>query len=120
MGVSVSPDEKRPSLLVSSLHQFCTFAGGERVAILAHAKRLRRDYSPRAIHPTDHRWPMHAPLASEAATSLVTSPRSFSARFHGLLSHSRVSRCNPAAGRNRYAADKLGSVEVPGRWQATH
>ncbi len=121
MSVSVSPDQKRPSLLLSNLHQFCypdlTFAGGAGTTILARAKRLRRDYSPGAIHPTDHR---NACATREAATSSVTSPRNFSARFHGLL---RIHVCRdaiPLQGAIGTQRINLGSVEVPGRWHATH
>ena len=56
----------------------------------------------------------------EAATSSVTSPRSFSARFHGLL---RIHVCRdaiPLQGAIGTQRINLGSVEVPGRWHATH
>jgi hypothetical protein len=53
-------------LFLSNLHQFCcpdlTFASGEGSAILAHARRLWRDYKPGSTHPTDHRPPLYSGL----------------------------------------------------------
>src|SRR4051794_8672168 len=39
-----------------------TFAGGEGRPILAHARRLWRNYKPGATHPTDHRPPLFSGL----------------------------------------------------------
>lgn len=53
-------------LYLRNLHRYCwpelTFAGGEGRAVLAHAKRLWRDFVPGATSPHDPRWPMYAGL----------------------------------------------------------
>jgi hypothetical protein len=53
-------------LFLSNLHQFCcpelTFASGDGSAILAHAKRLWRDYKPGSTHPRDYRPPLYSGL----------------------------------------------------------
>ncbi len=120
MGVSVSPDQKRPSLLLSNLHQFCypdlTFAGGAGTTILPVQSGCGE-----ITHLGRYTRPITEACATrEAATSSVTSPRSFSARFHGLL---RIHVCRdaiPLQGAIGTQRINLGSVEVPGRWHATH
>jgi hypothetical protein len=56
-------------LMVRHLHQYCwpelTFASGEGSAILAHAKRLWRDYKPGSTHPTDYRPALHSGLVKQ-------------------------------------------------------
>ncbi len=53
-------------LFLRNLHQFCcpelTFGSGEGSAVLAHAKRLWRDYQPGATAATDDRPPLFSGL----------------------------------------------------------
>src|SRR6266849_1964505 len=56
--------------LGSNLHRYrysaLTFASGEASVVLAHAKRLSRDYKPGGTHPTDHRPPLYSGLVKRA------------------------------------------------------